>query len=129
MLTAAVVLSGCSDIYYDRRETILLGANDAVETNKVTQMIDPWPPYSANRNIAFNGERIGGAIERYRHHEVIKPASAGTSTLATQQVPTQTEALPSGNATTTQSNTNSNVNSNGNGNSTTNTTTTSAPVK
>jgi hypothetical protein len=103
VLTAAVVLSGCSDIYYDRRETILLGANDAVETNKVTQMIDPWPPYSANRNIAFNGERIGGAIERYRHHEVIKPPAVGTSTLANQQVPTLTEALPTSQSTTSVS--------------------------
>ncbi len=60
-LPSARPLGGCSDIYYDRRETISLGADDAVETNKVAHMVDPWPRYSANRNIAFNGERMQAA--------------------------------------------------------------------
>ena len=59
---SASALAGCSDIYYDRRETIALGAGDAVATNKVTQMVDPWPRHSANNHIAFNGElHAGGA--------------------------------------------------------------------
>ena len=32
-------------------------SGDAVAANRVTQMVDPWPPASANRNIAFNGEK------------------------------------------------------------------------
>lgn len=71
----------------------MLGANDAVDSNKVTQMVDPWPRYSENRNIPFNGERMQGAVERYRRHEVIKPVSPGTSSVTQQQLPTLTEAI------------------------------------
>ena len=48
-------LGGCSE-YLDRRDTIALSGGDAVATNKVTQMVDPWPRASADRNIAFNGD-------------------------------------------------------------------------
>ena len=65
-ITMAGVLSGCSDIYYDRRETVALGADDAIASNRVAQMIDPWPRYVQNKNIAFNGERAQAAVERYR---------------------------------------------------------------
>ena len=83
-LIAGTALSGCSDIYYDRRETIALGADDAVSSNRVTHMVDPWPPYSANRNIAFNGERMGCAVERYRHNSVIQPRQVTTSSAVSQ---------------------------------------------
>jgi hypothetical protein len=36
-LALAAVLSGCSDIYYDRRETIALGADDHIASNRVAQ--------------------------------------------------------------------------------------------
>jgi hypothetical protein len=96
-LIAAIVLlapafGGCSDIYWDRRETIALGANDAVETDKVTQMIDPWPRYVANRQIAFNGQRMQAAQERYRRNRVIPPVNATTSSAAYQR--TQTDMAP-----------------------------------
>jgi hypothetical protein len=78
-LAAGAMLSGCSDIYYDRRETISLGAGDAVASNRVIQMVDPWPKYSNNRNIAFNGERMQGAVQRYRENKVTVPVSATTS--------------------------------------------------
>jgi hypothetical protein len=74
------MLAGCaSDIYEDRRETIALGADDAVATNKVTQMIDPWPRDSANRTIPGNGQRVADAVERYRTNRVIPPRGTGTS--------------------------------------------------
>jgi len=76
------LLAGCStDIYRARRETIALGADDAVSTNKVTQMIDPWPAASGNRNIPGEGHHVAAAIERYRTGKVIKPAGAGTSSV------------------------------------------------
>jgi hypothetical protein len=78
-LVVGGALSGCSDIYYDRRETISLGADDAVATNKVTQMIDPWPPQSGNRHIPGNGDRVAGAVERYRMNKVTAPVGNGTS--------------------------------------------------
>jgi hypothetical protein len=78
-LTASVALAGCSDIYFDRRESISLSAGDAVMTNEVTHMVDPWPPHSADRNIAFNGEKMQAAVERYRTNQVTPPVNATTS--------------------------------------------------
>lgn len=89
-LVAGITLSGCSDIYYDRRDTISLGAGDAIASNRDTHMVDPWPVYSANRNIAFNGERMQRAVECYRANKVTPPADLNTSpslTGGTQAMP------------------------------------------
>jgi hypothetical protein len=86
-LAVSCALSGCSDIYFDRRETVVPYAGDAKAINQVTMMVDPWPPYSANRNIAFNGERMQGAVERYRTHNVIRPLNPLTSDSGTQPQP------------------------------------------
>jgi hypothetical protein len=67
------LLAGCSDIYYDRRETISLGADDAVASNMVEQTVDPWPRYSNNNNLAFNGERMQRAVECYRKNKENQP--------------------------------------------------------
>jgi hypothetical protein len=92
-LVAGATLGGCSDTYYDRHETVALGADDAVASNRVTHMVDPWPPHSSNRNLAFNGERMQSAVERYRRHEVIQPRSPLTTTVTTEQAATTTEAI------------------------------------
>jgi hypothetical protein len=76
-----VWLAGCSDIYLDRRETVGLGSGDAVAANEVTQMVDPWPPNSGNKNIAFNGQKMQTAVERYRTNRVIPPINATTSVI------------------------------------------------
>ena len=81
-LAASCALSGCSDIYFDRRETIAPSAGNAKQVNQVTMMVDPWPPYAANRNIAFNGEVMQRAVERYRQGRVIPPVNATTSSVA-----------------------------------------------
>jgi hypothetical protein len=81
----ATVLAGCSDLYYDRRETILFGAEDAVATNMAVQTIDPWPPGSANRRAPANGPRVAAAIKRYRTGRVFTPIGNGTSTSYQQQ--------------------------------------------
>ena len=73
------VLGGCSGYYLDRRDTIALSGGNAVATNVVTQMVDPWPRESANHNIAFNGPRMEGAFERYRTNRVTAPHGIGTS--------------------------------------------------
>jgi len=72
------VLGGCSE-YIDRRETIALSGGNAVATDVVTQMVDPWPRESANRNIAFNGARMETAFARYRTNRTIPPHGIGTS--------------------------------------------------
>jgi hypothetical protein len=94
-LILATVLGGCSDIYTDRRDTIALSAGDALATNQMTQMIDPWPRHSANRNIAFNGEKMQTAVERYRTNKVIPPVSLTTSSAQYQQSAPAAAAPPS----------------------------------
>ena len=81
------VLGGCSDLYLDRRETVALGANDHIAVNRVEQMVDPWPRYVGNKNIAFNGERMQGAADRYQRHEVIRPIPPTTNTYTSQSPP------------------------------------------
>jgi hypothetical protein len=75
----AVWLAGCSDIYLDHRDTVGLSGGDAVAANEATQMVDPWPPRSGDNNIAFNGQRMQAAVERYRNSRVIPPVGATTS--------------------------------------------------
>ena len=58
------MLGGCSEYYFDRRDTITLYSGDAVATNRVTQMIDPWPAASGRRNIAYSGEKAATASEQ-----------------------------------------------------------------
>jgi len=78
------MLAACSEHYLDRRDTMALSSGDAVASNKVAQMIDPWPPASANRNIVYDGSKAASAAERYRTNRVIKPVGIGTSSTAYQ---------------------------------------------
>ena len=103
-----VTLGGCSDIYFDRRETVSLASGEAMAANRVTHTIDPWPPASAKRDIAYNGEKAAAASERYRTGCVIQPVNAITSSAAytqAQQQPqcaskTQASSAPSGGGST-----------------------------
>jgi hypothetical protein len=79
------ILGGCSDIYYDRRETVLFGADNAVAANAAVQTIDPWPRASADRHASANGERVAAAIARYRTGRVFIPVGNGTSSSYQQQ--------------------------------------------
>ncbi len=75
-LTLSAWLGGCSNpsAYLDRRDTIFLGAGDAIAANKAQMIVDPWPAYSGNNNIAFNGQKMQSAVERYRTGKVIQPS-------------------------------------------------------
>jgi hypothetical protein len=85
VVAVGTALGGCSDIYYDRRETVALGTSNTVDTNRVVHMVDPWPKYSSNRDIAFNGQRAQAAQERYRLHRVIAPVNVTTSSITYQK--------------------------------------------
>ena len=78
LASVLVTLGGCSE-YLDRRDTISLSGGNAVATDKVTQMVDPWPRASAQRNIAFDGNKMESAVTRYRTNTVYPPTAAGTS--------------------------------------------------
>jgi len=84
VLALAGALAGCSE-YTDRRDMISEYGGNAVQNDKVVQMVDPWPPHAANRNIAFNGEVMQTAVARYRTGRVISPSGTGTSTTYQQQ--------------------------------------------
>ncbi len=89
VLATTAVLGGCTDMYVDRRDTVSFAAGDAVAANKVTHMVDPWPPRAGDRNIAFNGERAAMAAERYRTDQVKPPKGISTSSVKYEAVPVQ----------------------------------------
>lgn len=101
-------LAGCSEhasnsIYLDRRETISPLAGDALAANRVTQTIDPWSLASAKRDIAYSGEKMQTASERYRTGRVIPPVNATTSSVSQAQQASQ--AAATGQATSAPSTT------------------------
>src|ERR1700692_3515785 len=79
-----MMLSGCSSIYFDRRETIALSADNAGATDRAEQMIDPWPRNVGKRDIAFNGEKMQTAVERYRTGKSLPPVNVTTSSAGYQ---------------------------------------------
>jgi hypothetical protein len=101
VLAAGAMLAGCSDIYFDRRDTIALSADDGNATDRVAQMIDPWPSNVGKRNIAFNGEKMQNAVERYRTGKTPPPVNVTTSSTAYQaaEQAAQASVAPSGSAT------------------------------
>jgi hypothetical protein len=67
-----LMLSACSQYsnrYAERKDTIDLGAGDAVASNAAVQIPTPWPRYSNDTRIAMDGERIARAVARYREGE------------------------------------------------------------
>lgn len=78
-LLAATTLAACSD-YLDRRDTIALSGGNAVATDQMTQMVDPWPVASAEKTIPFNGQKMQSAVQRYRENKVTQPVGTETST-------------------------------------------------
>src|SRR4051812_21297796 len=52
--------------YFQRSDTVTLGAGNAKAANTATHMINPWPPYVMDRRIPGEGQRLVGAVERYR---------------------------------------------------------------
>jgi hypothetical protein len=52
--------------YFQRKDSVTLSAGNAKAVNAASQIIDPWPRYVGNRRIPANGERMAGAMLRYR---------------------------------------------------------------
>jgi hypothetical protein len=88
----AAALGGCADNslydphgYLDRRDTIELSAGDANASNIAIQMVDPWPAYAGNKAIAYNGQRMQAAVQRYRNNQVTPPVGMSPSSVYGQQ--------------------------------------------
>lgn len=71
--------------YSQRIEGVTPSAGNAKAINSATHILNPWPPYATNRQIPANGERMVGAIERYRD---VKKLSETPSTLAPDTIST-----------------------------------------
>jgi hypothetical protein len=80
--TLGAPLAGCSDLYTARRNSIALGAGDAIAANTAMQTVDPWPPQSGNPNLPFDGQRMQAAVERYRK-DTVTPLSDPTQMVST----------------------------------------------
>jgi hypothetical protein len=93
-----VMLGGCSNIYMDRTDQIGLSSGDATAANMAMQTSDPWPAHSGNTNLAFNGQKMQTAVERYRTNTPWVPVDpvTGAATPPTQQ----TMAVAPGGAST-----------------------------
>ncbi len=78
-LMLTMTLAGCSGLYTERSDAVVLSAGDAIAANTVQQTYDPWPPRSGNVNYAANGQKMQSAIERYRTDRVIPPINPTTS--------------------------------------------------
>jgi hypothetical protein len=89
VVTMPVALTGClgvySGLYLDRRESVSLHAGDSLASNRVGQMIDPWPLEARDRNIRGDGQRQQRAVERYRTDRV-KPLHTERSSPSIQPV-------------------------------------------
>lgn len=90
-----VLAAGCSDIYYDRRDTLSLAAGDAVATNIATHTIDVWPIEAGEQRIVTSGQKAQGAVERYRTNKVTPPVGTGTSSISYQSAQPASQAAPS----------------------------------
>lgn len=72
-ITLGTALCACSDIYFARRDSVSLSAGDAIAANAAQEVVDPWPPESGNTRLAANGQKMQGAVERYRTNKVTPP--------------------------------------------------------
>jgi hypothetical protein len=85
LLSAVLTIGGCWEAsagqYLNRTDTITTSAGDDQDVNAALQIIDPWPRHVGNRRIPGNGERLSGAVQRYRS----PPQLAGASGAATAQ--------------------------------------------
>jgi hypothetical protein len=87
-----LALSGCSNQYFERKDTVTFSAGDAVAWNNAQQTPDPAPRVAYNTNIPTVGEKavkavrnnIDGRRNWYKgtdetvHDSVVTGAGAGT---------------------------------------------------
>ena len=77
----AAMLGGCSDLYWDRRDSVAFWSGDAPASNIAIQTVDPWPPAAAKRRLTANGELMQKAAERYRTNKTTPLRPIGTSSV------------------------------------------------
>ncbi len=66
-------------------EFVTRQAGDAIEVNKATQRITPWPHYVKNRTLNLDGHRGSLAMQRYQANQVIQPSPLNPQMAKEQQ--------------------------------------------
>lgn len=88
VMAAAIVvtmatLGGCQERKYNRylhaRDTISLGAGDAVAYNKALQTIDPWPAHARKTRQTTDGKRMHLGMTRYQDNKSLEPQGMSTN--------------------------------------------------
>lgn len=77
--------------YLARRDTITLGAGDAMYTNRAIHTIDPWPRYARDTKLEFDGQRMSLGITRYQENKSIEPVGLTTQSVSETQSPKSDE--------------------------------------
>jgi hypothetical protein len=83
----SLMLGGCADLYWDRRDSVAFWAGDAPASNVAIHTIDPWPPAAAKRRLTANGELMQRAAERYRTNKTTPLRPLGTTSVQTSVSP------------------------------------------
>jgi hypothetical protein len=100
-LLLAAALGGCfgeTGQYVHRSDTIALDNGNAADANIATHTIDPWPPGVGDRRIPANGDRMVGAVDRYRGQGSAAPGGAPQgpgAPAAPAPTPSSSSATPS----------------------------------
>lgn len=102
VLLPLIVLGGCSE-YLHRNDTLSWQSGNALQSNKVTQMVDPWPAVAANRDIAFDGAVMQTAMTRYRTGRVVQPRGLSSDPVVIPPAPSTPNATPLGPTVNAQS--------------------------
>lgn len=68
--------------YLANRDTIALGAGDAMHHNRAIHTIDPWPRYSKDDKLKFDGQRMWLGITRYKANDSIEPEGMETQSVS-----------------------------------------------
>jgi hypothetical protein len=75
----AAGLAGCSqELYGEAQDSVTLPFGDAVASNRVAQMVDPWAAHSADTRLTSKGRPMNSAIDRYYSGTVLPPVATGT---------------------------------------------------
>ena len=64
ILAGSSLLSGCAD-YLNNRDTVTLGAGNAVEANLGIHTVNPFPAFANNTDINIESEKVQQAYGRY----------------------------------------------------------------
>jgi hypothetical protein len=86
VLLGILAVGACNQFtsqYLDRDDKIAFSAGNAVETNEVTHVTDPWPVHAKNKNIETSGAVIERAMKKYRCGTVEVPPQTTTQTNGT----------------------------------------------